>query len=212
MTVRDLHRNVPDPGSDLPRATRLTRVSAVDAPKPQAPPPLVETGADPGGTSARATVAVSTPAPAVATWIAPAIGPAPAIAAVPAPAPSAPAAAPAPEPAPTAVPGRPAPSRTAVLAAFQSATRPAAGAAALPAPAVAPPAPVPLMVAPMSAPVTLSRVETAVSSAPNSNRSSAQSSPAAPDLEALADYVLERLRGELRDGRERLGFLLDDSH
>ncbi|MFP5365228.1 MAG: hypothetical protein ACLGI5_21165 [Thermoleophilia bacterium] len=34
---------------------------------------------------------------------------------------------------------------------------------------------------------------------------------AAPDLEALADYVLERLRGELRDGRERLGLLLDDS-
>ena len=34
--------------------------------------------------------------------------------------------------------------------------------------------------------------------------------PAGPDLDALADYVLERLRHELRDGRERLGFLLDD--
>jgi hypothetical protein len=32
----------------------------------------------------------------------------------------------------------------------------------------------------------------------------------APDLDAIADHVLERLRQELRDGRERLGFLLDD--
>jgi hypothetical protein len=35
-------------------------------------------------------------------------------------------------------------------------------------------------------------------------------SPPAPDLDAIADHVLERLRHELRDGRERLGFLLDD--
>jgi hypothetical protein len=34
--------------------------------------------------------------------------------------------------------------------------------------------------------------------------------PAAPDLDALTDHVLERLRHELRDGRERLGYLLDD--
>ncbi len=210
MTVRDLHRNVPGAGSDLPRATRLTRVSAVDAPKPQAPPPLVETGADPRAMSAHATVAMSTPAPAVATWIAPAIGPPHALAAGRAPAPSAPA--PDGVPAPTRPPGRPAPSRTAVLAAFQSATRPAAGATALPAPAVASPAPAPLMVAPMSAPTRLSRVEAAVTSAPDSGNVSAQPSPAAPDLDALADHVLERLRGELRDGRERLGFLLDDSH
>ncbi len=37
---------------------------------------------------------------------------------------------------------------------------------------------------------------------------SAQAEP--PDLDALADHVLERLRHELRDGRERLGYLLDD--
>ena len=61
-------------------------------------------------------------------------------------------------------------------------------------------------------PARLSRVETAVSAAPNGSQSSNQSSPAAPDLDALADYVLERLRCELRDGRERLGYLLDDSH
>ena len=34
--------------------------------------------------------------------------------------------------------------------------------------------------------------------------------PPAPDLDAIADHVLERLRHELRDGRERLGYLLDD--
>lgn len=34
--------------------------------------------------------------------------------------------------------------------------------------------------------------------------------PELPRLEDIADYVLERLRHELRDGRERLGFLLDD--
>jgi hypothetical protein len=39
----------------------------------------------------------------------------------------------------------------------------------------------------------------------------APAAPAGPDLEELADYVLERLRHELRDGRERLGFLLDDA-
>jgi hypothetical protein len=38
------------------------------------------------------------------------------------------------------------------------------------------------------------------------------SAPAAepPDLDAITDHVLERLRHELRDGRERLGFRLDD--
>ena len=34
--------------------------------------------------------------------------------------------------------------------------------------------------------------------------------PSRPTSMLLADYVLERLRHELRDGRERLGFLLDD--
>jgi len=37
-----------------------------------------------------------------------------------------------------------------------------------------------------------------------------ESSKQGPDPDALADYVLERLRQELRDGSERLGFLLDE--
>ena len=37
-----------------------------------------------------------------------------------------------------------------------------------------------------------------------------ESSSPALDLDALADHVLERLRQELRDGSERLGFLLDE--
>jgi hypothetical protein len=64
-------------------------------------------------------------------------------------------------------------------------------------------------------PATLARVMT---DAPVANaegrRDAAGPSDAAsqgPDLDALADYVLERLRHELRDGRERLGFLLDDA-
>lgn len=61
-------------------------------------------------------------------------------------------------------------------------------------------------------PVPLSRVQTAASAAPNGDRSPAQPAQSSPDLDALADYVLERLRGELRDGRERLGFLLDESY
>jgi hypothetical protein len=53
----------------------------------------------------------------------------------------------------------------------------------------------------------LSRVETSDPPAPPRD-----AAPAAepPDLDLLAEYVLERLRHELRDGRERLGFLLDD--
>ena len=61
----------------------------------------------------------------------------------------------------------------------------------------------------MSSP-RLSRVETAPTTENGSGPSASQSTPAAPDLDALADHVLERLRNELRDGRERLGFLLDD--
>lgn len=167
----------------------------------QTAPPLVEIRS---GTSLRATVAVpvaeSAAAPDVASRGAPAAAPAPMIAALSAP-----------DAPPAAPPNRPAPIRTAVLAAFQGASRPAPAAAALPTPAVAAPAPPP-MVAPMSPAARLSRVETAVSAAANGDRSSAKQSSAVPDLDALADYVLERLRGELRDGRERLGFLLDDSH
>jgi hypothetical protein len=43
-------------------------------------------------------------------------------------------------------------------------------------------------------------------------RSESQQAPKPLDLDAVAEHVLERLRSELRDGRERLGFLLDDSH
>jgi hypothetical protein len=58
---------------------------------------------------------------------------------------------------------------------------------------------------------TLSRVETTPAPPPqNGNAPEAPASPPAPDLDAIADHVLERLRHELRDGRERLGFLLDD--
>jgi hypothetical protein len=118
---------------------------------------------------------------------------------------------------PTGSPSRPAPSRDAVLAAFKSASRPAmtavasapalAAAVALPTPIAAPPPPA-LAIAPMAS-APLARVKTATSAPPNGQP--AEKPAAAPDLDALADYVLERLRNELRDGRERLGFLLDDS-
>jgi hypothetical protein len=112
--------------------------------------------------------------------------------------------------------GRPAPTRNAVLAAFQSAraAAPAAAAVAAPAPLVAPAPPV-LAVAP-APPMTaapLARVERVAAPAPNGQRTDApRAAHVAPDLDALAEYVLDRLRRELRDGRERLGLLLDDSH
>jgi hypothetical protein len=57
----------------------------------------------------------------------------------------------------------------------------------------------------------LARAENAaLQSGQNGNASPAPATPPAPDLDAIADHVLERLRHELRDGRERLGFLLDD--
>ena len=131
-------------------------------------------------------------------------------------------------PAASAPMGRPEPTRSAVLAAYRRAT-PAAAAMAPPAPAPAPvrmaPAAAPaLAVARVAAPPrltqspftqrpTLARAETGESAAPpqqNGNAPQTPASPAAPDLDALADHVLERLRHELRDGRERLGFLLDD--
>jgi hypothetical protein len=59
----------------------------------------------------------------------------------------------------------------------------------------------------MSSP-RLSRVE--IDPPPQNGNAPAPAAAAAPDLDALADHVLERLRNELRDGRERLGFLLDD--
>jgi hypothetical protein len=57
----------------------------------------------------------------------------------------------------------------------------------------------------------LARAETAAAqSGQNGSDPHAPANPPAPDLDAIADHVLERLRHELRDGRERLGFLLDD--
>jgi hypothetical protein len=71
--------------------------------------------------------------------------------------------------------------------------------------------PAPAPAAPLATPFgisTLSRVETENAAPPTSN----DAPKAEPiDLDALADHVLERLRHELRDGRERLGFLLDDN-
>ena len=89
--------------------------------------------------------------------------------------------------------------------------------AALPAPAVARPAPVappPLSIAPMShlspAPIARLRTDAPVGALPERSEPAEAQKPL--DLDAVADHVLERLRSELRDGRERLGFLLDDSH
>lgn len=215
--VRNLRWQATQAASDgLPRP-RMTRVSALPVQSNAARPPVVETGANPDGVSAGAALVVASPRPAPASPGPAAISPT----AVPLDhsAGAAPAISVAPSPPATATPpaARPAPTRTAVLAAFQSAARPAAPAAAalaLPAPVVAPPAPAPLAIALMShmSPAPLSRVQTAVSAAPNGDRSPVQPGEGSPDLDALADYVLERLRGELRDGRERLGFLLDDSH
>ncbi|HTJ34322.1 MAG TPA: hypothetical protein VL738_13935 [Dactylosporangium sp.] len=94
---------------------------------------------------------------------------------------------------------RPAPTRTAVQAAFTHAVERA--------PVVVPPPPTPAhsSIAPlMRSP--LSRVQTDPPAPAAEDAAAAKG----PDLDAIADFVLERLRHELRDGRERLGFLLDD--
>ena len=90
-------------------------------------------------------------------------------------------------------------------------------AAPLAPPAAAAPAIAPILAvarwpkpAPMTRPAPLARVETSASPAPTQNGSEQSASSASPDLDAIADHVLERLRHELRDGRERLGYLLDD--
>lgn len=116
---------------------------------------------------------------------------------------------------PTGTAGRPAPTRAAVLAAFQAASPAPTAAAAVALPAPAPPPP--LSLAPVSTPVShvspapLSRLRTGEATGAPEQRSTPRQAQEPPDLDALADYVLERLRGELRDGRERLGFLLDDT-
>jgi hypothetical protein len=111
---------------------------------------------------------------------------------------------------------RPEPTRADTLAAFRNALPPGAAplapspfATAAAAPAIAPvlavarwPAP-----RPVTAP-TLARAETSPQPAQGIDASRPSAQP--PDLDALADHVLERLRHELRDGRERLGYLLDE--
>jgi translation initiation factor IF-2 len=138
-----------------------------------------------------------------------------------------------PPPAAPATPAaRPEPTRESVLAAYQHAIRsvPAAPAAppapparvAKPAPhttvsmlarsaSSAPAPPTATLVTPFGV-SRLQRVETETADVPAMNRTTRDEAPKPepPDLDLLADYVLERLRHELRDGRERLGFLLDD--
>jgi hypothetical protein len=118
----------------------------------------------------------------------------------------------APLPAAPRAAGRPEPTRAATLAAYRNAL-PAvpSPSAAVAAPAIAPvlavarwPSP-----PPMTRPATLARVEGSGPVAQNGDAPAA-AKPESPDLDALADHVLERLRHELRDGRERLGYLLDD--
>jgi hypothetical protein len=115
--------------------------------------------------------------------------------------------------------GRPAPTRAATLAAYrnalQAAAPPPAAAPLAPAAAIAAPAIAPVLAVarwpkppPMSRPPTLARVQTDAPPQNGAEPQAAKSEP--PDLDALTDHVLERLRHELRDGRERLGYLLDD--
>ena len=134
-------------------------------------------------------------------------------------------AAPARGPAVKPASSRPEPTRAAVLAAYRNAApAPAMPSMAPPAaPAPAPRAPVAAVSAPalaiartpsrssFSSSGVLARAEMAAAqSGQNGNAPQAPANPPAPDLDAIADHVLERLRHELRDGRERLGFLLDD--
>ncbi len=168
--------------------------------------------------AAAAAPSVALVAPASAAVVAP--GPPPA-----SPGPVARAALADPVAAPPAI-GRPEPTRDAVMSAYRQAVG-ALPAAPTPAPPPPPrpapattvsmlarsasrPAPTPAP-APLFSPFgvsSLARVETSVE-APAPKGEAAAAEP--PDLDLLADYVLERLRHELRDGRERLGFLLDDS-
>jgi hypothetical protein len=121
--------------------------------------------------------------------------------------------------APRQVAGRPEPTRAATLAAYRNAmaaSAPPAAAPLAPRVSVAAPAIAPVLAVarwptppPMTRPVPLARVET-IPTMQNGGRPQEAAQPEPPDLDALADHVLERLRHELRDGRERLGYLLDD--
>ncbi len=137
---------------------------------------------------------------------------------------------------PAALPERPAPTREATLDAFQRAAKPVA-IAPMPAPAraapraparagpatTATPSPPPARAAAPASPFVMTPGASAMVPAPLARLNLGSSAPpppaaaeptpasAAPDIDQLADYVLDRLRRELRDGRERLGFLLDDA-
>jgi hypothetical protein len=170
---------------------RVVPRAAAELAPPEPLPPSSEHAARPSGDPpAPHAAAVVLPAPSPGPAL-PALRDSAAVAALPLPAEGGPFVA------------RPAPTRTAVMAAYGQAVQRA------PAPAPASPAvavltgTAPLMRSP------LSRVET-TSEPPAPPR---DEPPAAepPDLDLLAEYVLERLRHELRDGRERLGFLLDDT-
>jgi hypothetical protein len=115
--------------------------------------------------------------------------------------------------------GRSEPTRAASFAAYRAAAPASAPAAAparmAPVAAIAPPAPAALAPSlarwPAPPPPIGSRRLARVEAEPEKGvERDDRAAPAVPDLDALADYVLGRLRDELRDGRERLGFLFDD--
>jgi hypothetical protein len=186
------------PNAVRPRAVAGARTSGSDAPLQRVPLRGTASGARAGAAEIAAPASAAGPAEA--------------------PSPTAP-----PAPGPGGGPqARPAPTRAAVAAAFQQALRPQPAPAISPPPATPAPARAAAVLARSAAPSApalappspwssspLSRVETAG----GSQGIDAETKPAAEpvDLDALADFVLERLRHELRDGRERLGFLLDDS-
>jgi hypothetical protein len=112
-------------------------------------------------------------------------------------------------PQPSVSRARPEPTRAAVLAAYRNAAPgpPPRAATAMLARAEA--APTPTATQPSPSPFSNPAPSAEPQSAHNGNAPRSAGADA-PDLDALADYVLERLRHELRDGRERLGYLLDD--
>jgi hypothetical protein len=112
-------------------------------------------------------------------------------------------------PQPSVSRARPEPTRAAVLAAYRNAAPGPPPRTAGPTLARSEAAPTPTVSQPSPSPFSNPTPSAEPQSARNGN--APQSAGAdAPDLDALADYVLERLRHELRDGRERLGYLLDD--
>jgi hypothetical protein len=171
--------------------------------RPSAAPPVPVSGS---------AALVALPDPPV-TQPAPAMPPTPAPASIVAPKVSPP------------VGGRPEPTREAVMTAFQHAVEvlpaaPSPPPRAVPATTVSmlarsvsrpAPAPAAPLFSPLGTVSMLSRVQTEDTSSQSAPSQDSAAAAEPPDLDVLADYVLERLRHELRDGRERLGFLLDDT-